>query len=178
MKKFLFIFTIFCFFSVKSNAQTPFFNYTNFDLEVICFADLTKMEIKKIFIEKDSIKYTVRSNDITTKTAFSDINYLKAREGTYAGRGALIGAVLAGSLILTEANKVSSSNGALVYKPNAVGIYSGIAAGSMLLGALIGHGSPKWKIYYIGNQKLSTINIKPTLQFTNASLGLNVKCSF
>jgi hypothetical protein len=111
------------------------------------------------------------------KAALSDINYLRLPEGTHAVGGAVIGGFSAGAYVLNEVITVESNPQMYVYKDNAALIYAGLIGGGLALGALIGSASPKWKTYYLGNQKIGQISILPDYNVASAAFGLRIRCS-
>ncbi len=173
MKKNILIATIslistFCF-----GQETMVFNYKNYPIGKISFANLKKKEVSDIKILGDKVSYVQNSKRDTT--ALSDINYLRLPEKTQAGGGALIGGLVGASVVLREVLIVESNPNLYYFKPNAKVTYALIILGSTGVGALIGSALPKWKIYYLGNQKLSSLEIKPSVIMTNNSVVFGLK---
>jgi hypothetical protein len=91
--------------------------------------------------------------------------------------GAGIGFATGAIFVLREV-LIVQSNPLFTFKPNAGAIYLGIVAGTMGLGAIIGVGSPKWKTYYLGNQKISNVRIIPDYDVASTAFGIRMRCNF
>jgi hypothetical protein len=169
---------IICLGFFKGTAQQVIFSKKEYFQGKIMSSDFKKTEAENLVIKGDSVSYLVRGTNKAKTKALADINYLRLQEGTQAGAGALIGGLTALGIVLRETVAVSTSGGAYVFKENATLIYAGLLGGGTALGALIGAAIPKWKTYYLGNQKVGTIHIRPDFQLGSASsVGFKIKCS-
>jgi hypothetical protein len=169
---------LFCISFFKGFSQKVLFSKTEYFQGKIMSSDFKKTDATNIVIKGDSVTYLITGSNKSKKTALADINYLRVQEATQAGTGALVGGLTALGIVLREVATVETSGGAYVYKEDATLIYAGILGGGTALGALIGAAIPKWKTYYLGNQKVGTIHIKPDFQVGSAaSVGFKIKCS-
>ncbi len=163
---------------IKGMAQKVFFNRTEYFQGKIMSSEFKKEDATNLVILGDTVTYLITGTDKTKKKALADINYLRVQEGTQAGAGAVIGGLIGLGVVLKEVILVNSNPNAYYFKDNAAAIYAGIIGGGTALGAIIGAAVPKWKTYYLGNQKIGRIHIQPDFRFgTASSLGFKIKCS-
>lgn len=162
----------------KGIAQKVFFNKTEYFQGKIMSSEFKKEDATNLVIKGDTVTYSIMGTSNLKKKALADINYLRVQEGTQAGVGAVIGGLTGLGFVLKEVILVNSNPNMYYFKDNAAAIYAGIIGGGTALGALIGAAVPKWKTYYLGNQKIGTVQIRPDFRFgTASSLGFKIKCS-
>jgi hypothetical protein len=106
----------------------------------------------------------------------SAVRYVKVKKGNYAGLGALAGAGM-GLLssvygVLTVENDPYYDDTDVNWSPFIVGF----TAGGALIGTVVGLCIPKWRTYFIPNQKTSfSINFSPSISPAYCGLGIKMK---
>jgi hypothetical protein len=107
----------------------------------------------------------------------STVRYVKVKKGTYAVIGVLAGAGI-GLLssvyaVLTVEN--DPTYGDTTDFPSGAFI-AGFTAGCALIGSIVGVSIPKWRTYFIPNQKTSfSINFSPSISPAYCGLGIKMK---
>jgi hypothetical protein len=154
-------------------AQNPIFTKTKYTEGRISFADFSKINATNLSIEKDSVFFFDLGDSQQKVTSMSNINYLRLREGNQTGKIALIVGGASALLVIGAILNVTSNNAQL--RPDVGKISLLIIGGGTLLGALIGSATPKWKTYYIGNEKSSSFKIEPNINIINKNFGIALK---
>ena len=173
MKKILFIF---CFGVSVTFAQKAKFSRSEYPLGKISFSDFVKANARSLTIKNDSVFYYNTDFSAWEATPLSNINYLRVQEGSQAGKGALLGGLTTALTLLSGVINVSSDPNQKL-KENALSTSLLIIAGGTGLGALIGVATPRWKTYYLGNQKIGKISILPKIRLNAKEINFTIKYS-
>ncbi|UCS94520.1 hypothetical protein KZP23_05720 [Echinicola marina] len=108
-----------------------------------------KLSVSNLIIEKDSISFI--SEDMTRSLSFSEVNYIRVKEGNSVGKGALIGG---GTMLLFSLASLPRDHGDLNQESKSevlsLTLFSVCGAG---IGALVGLAFPKERSYYIHIQE-------------------------
>jgi len=145
MKK-LFVIQFLVFISIFANSQVVKLNlppnsyYRNVN---ITLKDFTKYEGMKVHISEDSISFIDVNTNQYMDLNFTNIDYLRVKEGNQALKWAGLGALCMGlSAIIAVAEYPD-------YYRNSGGFIFGFTLSGAVLGGLIGLAVPKWKTYYL-----------------------------
>lgn len=136
--------------------------------------------VKNMSLVSDTLlQYNSKGSDgsiIVKQISTSVVRYVKIKKGSYVGLGALAGAGI-GLLssvygVLTVKNDPSLDDSGVNWGPFIVGF----TAGGALIGSIVGVCIPKWKTYFIPDQRTSfSIKFSPAISPAYCGLGMKMK---
>ncbi len=140
----------------------------------ISLLNFDKFEVTNLRIISDSVEYFNVAENSLVRIPIKEVNYLRLQVGTHFVDYAMIGALGGGlSFMYTLMNSSPDAPGDVMG-----GIAIGFIGGGVLLGGLIGLGSPKWKTYYVNYGMGYIHKIEPDFFIGDNSIGLKLKFSY
>ena len=134
--------------------------------------DSVLIKVSKLYVLDKDISFTYPSTLQEKRVPIEKIRYIKYKDGSYYGNGALIGGLFSGVVGVFYA-RITHDDYALT--DNSTFKVVGFTLGGMLLGGLIGNAIPKWKIYAPNKQEISSIS--PDFFIGQKTLGLKLSFS-
>lgn len=138
------------------------------------------MPVKNMILVNDTLlQYNSKSSDgsmITRQISTSSVRYVKIKKGSYVGIGVAAGAGI-GLLssvygVLSVKSDASLDDSGVNWAPFIIGF----TAGGALIGTVVGLCIPKWRTYFIPDNKSSySIKFAPSISPAYCGLGMKVK---
>jgi len=147
---------------------------TKFNRAYIKEPDKNLYHVANLVIDGDSLRFYNSSTLQREVIGIPDVHYMRLLIGTRAGRGAAMGAAVAGSALLFAIIRISSDPN-LVFRDNTGARSIAIVGVGAGIGALIGSMSPKWETFYPNILSGSGQIWKPEFFIPNSYPGLGLR---